>query len=76
MVCPRCLGEGVFLHKFLGELWWAPCPECQGRKIVSCCDTAGAGRNPADLATTIPDWREKAAGAPSEARQMPILSGE
>lgn len=43
MICPGCEGEGLkkATAKDGGLLIWL-CPECGGKGIASCCDTAGA----------------------------------
>ena len=69
MVCPRCYGPGSV---YAGREGWQPCPECHGSGIVSCCDTAGAGRDSASEGCQTSAKPEKAAGAPSEGQQTHI----
>ena len=66
MVCQSCYRHGYVRKLELYRFGLVVCRECQGCGIVSCCDTAGAEGDPSDLATTLPDEAEKAAGAPSE----------
>ena len=52
MICEACHGEGLVWAVAYSAVNRAPCRECNGSGIVSCCDTAGSTE---PLTTRTPD---------------------
>lgn len=49
MICPVCEGRRWIARAYPRPAnrslsFWAPCPECGGCGVVSCCDAAGSAQ--------------------------------